>query len=130
MMAKRGERFTLEGDGKSIRSFIHMEDVARAVLSVLLNGKLLETYHISTQSTITTLELLVKIYSLYGLNFQDYVSRLPERKGKDAAYMLESSKIRREIGWSDEIDINRGLELTKNWIDQEFLTLRNLPLLY
>lgn len=130
MMAKRGEHFTLEGEGKSIRSFIHMEDVARAVLSVLLNGKHLETYHISTQRTITTLELLIKIYSLYGLDFQDYVSRLPERKGKDAAYMLDSTKIRKEIGWSDEIDLDHGLELTKNWLDQEFLTLGNLPLLY
>ena len=128
MMAKRRERFPLEGEGNSYRSFILMEDVARAVFLVLLNGENLGTYHISTQSTITTLELLVKIYDLYGLDFRDYVSRLPERMGKDAAYMLNSKKIRNEIGWRDEITLDNGLELTKRWIDHEFSALRNLPL--
>ena len=51
LFAKTGKKLLLHGGGQSIRSFIHIEDVANATLKIALGGIPGTTYHISTQST-------------------------------------------------------------------------------
>lgn len=130
MMAKKAEKFPLEGGGSSTRSFIYMEDVAKALLIILDRGKLLDTYHISTKETISISNLVSKIYEMYDLNFDNFKILLSDRKGKDSAYLLDSGKIRTELSWNDVTTLESGLNSTKKWVDDNFEELERLPRIY
>ena len=127
LMAKKREKFPLEGIGSSTRSFIYMEDVSKALLTILEKGTTLDTYHISTEETLSISELVKKIYEMYDLDFNQFKILLSDRKGKDSSYLLNSRKIRTQLGWKNDTTLENGLNLTKKWIDENFEELEQLP---
>ncbi len=127
LYARLGKKLKLHGGGFSDRSFIHMDDVANATYQIILNGKIGETYHISTEKTITIRELVGKICDFLGVEFSDIIENSDERLGKDQTYKLDSSKIRNELGWKDTISLQEGILSTIEWIDSNLITLKGLP---
>jgi dTDP-glucose 4,6-dehydratase len=127
---KTGRKLSLHGGGQSRRSFIHMRDVADATWRVMTDGVAGETYHISTNEIVSVRELVERICGKLGVDFSDSVEVVGERLGKDAAYMLDSSKIRRQLGWSDRIALSGGLDDCAAWIDRHAAELRRQPLDY
>lgn len=127
LYARTGRILRLDGGGISTRSFIHIGDVVRATYSVATEGMPGSVFHISTDSVCTVRELVEAICDLTGVAISDLVSDGPERPGKDAAYLLDSSKIRQELGWSPEISLAQGLAETLVWIDTNLDELRNSP---
>lgn len=119
-----GRKLQLHGGGTSTRSFIHMKDVSDATWRVMLNGSDGHTYHISTPDTISIRDLVEKICQKMNVAFEDHVEVVGERLGKDAAYHLESKKIRNELDWKDEVSLDQGLEECINWARQHFDTLK------
>jgi dTDP-glucose 4,6-dehydratase len=110
-----GGKLTLDGGGISTRSFITMRDVSDATLKVALNGTNGDTYHISTDRMISIRELVEMIFNDLECSFEDHVTVGPERPGKDSAYMLDSAKIRKELGWSDRETLEEGISQTVAW---------------
>ncbi|MGZ5926961.1 MAG: GDP-mannose 4,6-dehydratase [Rhizomicrobium sp.] len=127
---KLGRKLQLHGGGTSERSFIHIDDVSDAVLRITEKGKLGETYHISTDRVITIRALVEMICALMGVKFEDHVEIVGERLGKDAAYRLDSAKLRRELGWQDKISLEQGIAETLAWVNRFFDELKTLPLDY
>lgn len=127
---KLGRKLQLHGGGTSERSFIHIDDVSDAVLRITERGKLGETYHISTDRVITIRALVEIICAHMGVRFADHVEVVGERLGKDAAYRLDSAKLRRELGWQDKVTLEQGIEETLAWVNRFFDELRTLPLDY
>lgn len=123
-------KFPLQGGGKSIRSFIHSDDVNSALDKIISWGIVGETYHISTNELLTIKELVQKIALKLNVDFEDLVEITPDRTGKDFAYQLESQKIRTELGWSDEVDLDSGIERTISWVRQNIDALQNLSTSY
>jgi dTDP-glucose 4,6-dehydratase len=115
LSAMAGKTLMLHGGGVSTRSFIHMRDVAEATLRIALEGELGATYHISTDRMISIRGLVEMIVAMLGKSFEETVEVAPERAGKDTAYMLESSKLRSELGWHDEVGLEQGVEETIAW---------------
>lgn len=130
LYARLGKILQLHGGGKSIRSFIHIEDVADATYRIALHGKVGEAYHISTKQTVSIRELVEKICILMNVSFTDLVEMAGDRLGKDQAYLLDSTKLRDELGWCDQIALDTGLTETLAWVDQNLETLKTLPLNY
>jgi dTDP-glucose 4,6-dehydratase len=118
LSAMAGRKLQLHGGGVSIRSFIHMQDVSAATLAIALDGKVGETYHISTDRMVSIRQLVEMIISGLGKDFHQCVDVAPERAGKDQAYMLESSKLRRELGWSDRVTLEQGIAECVAWADR------------
>lgn len=127
LCARLGKTLQLHGGGHSVRSFIHIEDVADATYRVAVEGVPGETYHISTQEIVSIRGLVGQICELTGVAFTDLVEVTEERLGKDQAYLLDSEKIRSELGWQDEIGLSEGLCKTLDWVDRNLETLRKLP---
>ncbi len=127
---KLGKKLKLHGGGVSKRSFVHIRDVAEATLKIAQNGVNGETYHISTNSFISIRKLVEMIFRMMGANFNDLVEISEERPGKDAAYLLDSSKIRNELGWKDNISLEQGLAETIKWVSDNFSEIKNQPLNY
>jgi dTDP-glucose 4,6-dehydratase len=125
-----GNKIPLQGGGSSIRSFIHIDDVSKALSLILDNGTVGDSYHISTNNLITIKDLLKIIASKLSIEFKDLINEAPDRAGKDFAYKLLSNKIRDELGWADRIPLETGIDQTITWIMDNIELLEKLPMEY
>lgn len=130
LFALTGERLQLHGGGFSERSFIHGQDVASATHMIAEKGKPGETYHISTERSVSVRALVELILDRLGKPFGEAVDIVGERLGKDQSYMLDSKKIRHELGWRDTIDLETGIEQTIEWVERFLGDLKEQPLNY
>jgi dTDP-glucose 4,6-dehydratase len=128
--AMSGQKLRLDGGGRSVRVFIHMADVADATLRIARAGKPGETYHISGYELVSIRALVEMILKRLGKSFDDYVEIAPERPGKDTAYMLDSTKLRSELGWRDTISLERGVDDVIGWAERFSADLAGLPAKY
>ena len=120
-----GKRLQLHGGGVSTRSFIHMADVSDATWRIMLNGSNGDTYHISTSEVVSIRELVERICNKLQVSFEDHVEMVGERIGKDSAYHLDSSKIRTELGWTDSVTLDQGLDECIAWVKENFESLKD-----
>lgn len=125
-----GHKLQLHGGGVSTRSFIHMKDVSDATWKIMQGGQNGHTYHISTNEVISIRGLVELICSKLNVKFEECVDFVGERTGKDAAYNLDSKKIRTELDWKDLIDLNRGIDECILWVKNNLDILKNQPLDY
>jgi dTDP-glucose 4,6-dehydratase len=123
LFIKQGKKLQLHGGGYSERSFIHIQDVSKATLEIALNGVIGETYHISTTSSISIRNLVNLICTKMDVNFDDCVDIVDDRPGKDAAYLLNSNKLRDSLDWKDNISLGFGIDEVINWVDSNIEAL-------
>jgi dTDP-glucose 4,6-dehydratase len=128
--ALTGKKFPLQGGGRSIRSFIHIDDVNDALITILKDGKIGDSYHISTNELITIYDLVNLIAKKLNVRIDDLAEITPDRSGKDFAYQLDSKKIRSELGWMDKISLSSGIDRTIHWVAQNLDELKTHPLNY
>ena len=64
---------------------------------------------------------------LTSVRFENLVKISKERKGKDQAYLLNTSKIRKKLKWKDKIALDRGIIKTLEWVDSKLSYLKKLP---
>jgi len=124
---KLGKKLQLHGAGKSVRSFIHIRDVAKTTLEIARKGVTGEAYHISTDLYISIRDLVELICKMMKVDFTKLVEIVYERPGKDAAYLLDSSKLRKELGWVDRIGLEEGIRETIDWVNDNFEELKKQP---
>lgn len=112
--ALQDEPLPLYGDGLQIRDWIHVEDHARALLQVLEEGRVGETYNVSANGERTNLHMAEWVLRLMGkpLSLLRYVT---DRLGHDRRYSIDASKLRRELGWHPRISPDAGLRGTIEW---------------
>lgn len=107
---RRGERPRLYGDGKNVRDWIHVDDHARAVWTILNEGRLRETYLIGTNCERSNLEVLQTILEAMGKP-RDFIDWVSDRPGHDRRYAIDASKLRCELGWTPmHDDFESGLQ--------------------
>jgi dTDP-glucose 4,6-dehydratase len=120
----------LHGGGYSERSFIHIRDACDAMLRIARDGRTGEAYHISTNRIERVRDLVRLICERMGARFEDSVEDAVDRLGKDAAYRLDTTRVRSELGWIDRIGLEDGLDDTIRWVDRFFDTLQTQPFDY
>jgi dTDP-glucose 4,6-dehydratase len=125
-----GQKLRLDGGGKSTRVFIHMRDVSDATLKVALYGRPGECYHISGTELISIRGLVELILQKLSKEFDACVEIGPERRGKDSAYMLNSSKLRNELNWNERVSLAEGIDETIAWATRFRDELDGLPIRY
>ncbi|MCD7101231.1 dTDP-glucose 4,6-dehydratase [Pseudoclavibacter sp. 13-3] len=110
-----GIRPKLYGAGLNVRDWIHTNDHSSAVLKVLEEGRIGETYLIGAdgeQNNKTVVELILE---LMGKDPHDY-DHVNDRPGHDLRYAIDSSKLRAELGWQPKFtDFRSGLADTIAW---------------
>lgn len=105
---RRGDRFPLEGGGTSVRAFCHVRDVCRGIWTVANDGEVGSAYHISSR-TYAIKDIVSLICNKMNVDMADVVELVPERPGKDQAYLLDDSKLR-ALGWEPTISLEQGIE--------------------
>jgi dTDP-glucose 4,6-dehydratase len=122
-----GKRFYLEGRGHSVRSFIHVADVCQAIYAVAHEGKTGEAYHIAPLLSHSILGIVEMICGMLDVKMSEVCSDAPERPGKDAAYKLNSNKLR-ALYWIDQIDLDDGIIDVIDWMKKNWAEVQRMPL--
>jgi dTDP-glucose 4,6-dehydratase len=130
LFIKLGRKLQLHGGGRSVRSFIHIRDVSDGTLRVASLGTPAEAYHLSTRVTHSIREVVELICKKLGADFNKVVEVVGDRPGKDAAYLLDSTKAREKLGWSDDVSFEQGLDETIGWVGKNLDALKQQPFDY
>lgn len=110
-----GIRPKLYGEGKNVRDWIHTDDHSSAVWTILNKGRIGETYLIGADGEKTNKEVLELILKTMGEPTDAY-DHVQDRVGHDLRYAIDSTKLRKELGWTPEFtDFKAGLVDTIQW---------------
>lgn len=122
--ALHGKPLPVYGDGSQIRDWLYVEDHARALYKVVMQGKIGETYNIggfNEKRNIEVVHTICKILdevapSKNGLNsYLDLISKVEDRPGHDRRYAIDASKIKNELGWEPVETFESGIRKTVMW---------------
>ena len=122
-----GQKLRLEGGGTSVRSFIHMRDVAEGTLEVARRGRVGDVYHLATDKNQTIREVVDEICRQMGAGFEDCVETTPARLAQDPAYLLDTAKALAEFGWQPKLTVADVIRETIGWMRKNLDRLRNIP---
>lgn len=125
-----GRKLGLHGGGHSVRSFIHIRDVARGTLDILRNGRNGEVYHLATERSISIRGLVEMIAEKLTVRFEDCVDIVGDRLGKDSAYLLDTKKVENELNWKPECTLEDGIDECIDWVKSNLDVIQTLPLEY
>ncbi len=127
---KLGQKLQLHGGGHSVRSFIHIDDVASATLAIAEKAPAGQCYHLSTDRFVSIRELVEMICFKMNADFEKVAQVTADRPGKDAAYQLDSTRAHRELGWNARVSLEEGVQQTIAWVDQHIDEIRRQPIDY
>jgi dTDP-glucose 4,6-dehydratase len=127
---KLGKRIPLHGGGRAVKSYIHIRDVSRGELAILERGEVGATYHLSPDQGIAVRDVVRLICDRVGVRFEDVTTAVEERPGQDGAYVIDSSKARRDLGWAPRIGIEEGLSEVVAWVNEFWGEIQRMPLEY
>ena len=96
------------------REWLHVSDHCRAIELVLERGRDGETYNVGSGVERSVEEIADRVLELTGKP-EALKTIVPDRPGHDRRYLLDSSKLRRELGWEPEVGFEEGLRATVEW---------------
>ena len=123
--ALQGKPLPVYGDGSQIRDWLYVEDHARALVKVVTEGNVGETYNIgghNEKKNIQVVEIICELLeelapqkpsgvSLY----RDLIEFVTDRPGHDTRYAIDASKMQSELGWIPEESFETGIRKTVEW---------------
>jgi dTDP-glucose 4,6-dehydratase len=116
------------GTGGNIRDWLHVEDHARALLTILRKGQPGESYNVGGRNERTNVEVVHAICDhldqmIGGArtgSFRDLIEFVPDRPGHDMRYAIDPTKLERDLGWRARETFDSGLKKTVAWyLDNE-----------
>lgn len=124
--ALAGKPLPVYGDGQQIRDWLHVEDHARALIQVLMQGAIGETYNIGGHNEQRNLHVVHTLCDLLQelaparlqaghKHFRELITFVKDRPGHDARYAIDAGKIQRELGWVPQETFESGLRKTVAW---------------
>jgi dTDP-glucose 4,6-dehydratase len=98
------------------REWLHVLDHCRAIELVLERGRVGETYNVGSGVEKSIAEIADAVLDALGkpASLKEIV---PDRPGHDRRYLLDSTKLREELGWRDEVPFDEGLPATVRWYE-------------
>lgn len=110
------------GKGENVRDWLYVVDHARAIDVIFHHGKNAETYNIggfNEWKNIDIIKVIIKTVDRLLGNTEDYsldlITYVTDRKGHDLRYAIDSSKLKRELGWEPSLQFEEGIEITVRW---------------
>lgn len=123
--ALAGKPLPVYGNGLQVRDWLYVEDHARALLKVVSEGAVGETYNIGGHNEQTNLDVVRSICALLDelapqhpagvARYADLITFVQDRPGHDLRYAIDAGKIARELGWTPAETFDTGLRKTVQW---------------
>ena len=113
----------LYGSGNNIRDWLYVDDHCDALISVLKEGKIGETYNIGGNNEVKNIDVVNAICEILdnelplndGKSYKELITFVNDRPGHDLRYAIDSSKIKNDLGWSPRESFSSGLHKTIQW---------------
>ena len=123
LKALHDEPIPVYGKGENVRDWVYVEDHARALLTILTEGRVGENYNIGGDVETTNLDAVRSICRLLDQMLPAQADRqcerlitfVVDRPGHDRRYAMDIAKIRRELGWTPHETFDSGLRKTVSW---------------
>jgi dTDP-glucose 4,6-dehydratase len=125
LSALRGKPLPVYGKGTQVRDWLFVEDHARALVKVVAEGVVGETYNIGGHNEKQNIEVVRAVCGLLdelrpsahdGIKkYEELITFVKDRPGHDVRYAIDASKIQRELGWVPQETFESGLRKTVEW---------------
>ena len=117
-----GRKLPLHNHGLSIRTWLHANDTARAVLAIIDSGNTNEIYNVSSHLELENIEVCNNIALMYlgDYNHEDIYDFSYQRPGQDLRYALDDSKLR-NLGWKEEAVFREEIVNIVNYYKDKFI---------
>jgi dTDP-glucose 4,6-dehydratase len=112
--ALRDQPLPVYGDGRNVRDWIHVDDHCRGLLAALERGRAGQVYNLGASSERQNLDIVKEVLGLLGKP-ESLIRFVKDRPGHDRRYAIDSSKARRELGWSPRVRFEDALAATVAW---------------
>jgi len=120
--ALAGKPLPLYGDGGNVRDWLYVADHCEALRLVLARGRPGETYNIGGGAERANHDVVRALCALLDRErprragaYAELIAYVQDRPGHDRRYAMDSSKLRRELGWRPKESFESGLEKTVRW---------------
>jgi len=125
MNALKAKNLPIYGNGKQVRDWLYVDDHARALLHVVLNGKIGSTFNIGGHNEIQNIEVVTKVCEILdelfpskhkGIkHYRELITFVEDRAGHDKRYAIDATKIKDELNWTPEETFETGIRKTVKW---------------
>lgn len=123
MNAINGKPLPIYGDGMQIRDWLFVEDHCEAILSVVENGRLGDTYNVGGGNQFPNIQIVKTICGILDAALpqspykphENLITYVKDRPGHDFRYDINFEKINNELKWSPKFELQAGLEETVKW---------------
>ena len=121
--ALAGKPLPIYGDGQQVRDWLYVLDHCKAIMRVLQDGRLGETYNVGGWNEKPNIEVVRTLCSLLdelqpradGQSYATQMTFVKDRLGHDRRYAIDARKLERELGWRPEETFESGLRKTVQW---------------
>ena len=121
--ALAGKPLPIYGDGQQVRDWLYVEDHCKAIMRVLQDGRLGETYNVGGWNEKPNIEVVRTLCALLdelqsrpdGQSYASQMTFVKDRPGHDRRYAIDARKLERELGWRPEETFETGLRKTVQW---------------
>ena len=99
---KLGRKIPIHNNGTPIRNWLHAEDTANAIITIIESGVKNEIYNIAggfEQSNFVTIQKILAANNIDTVEFDKYIDFSCNRQGQDVRYALDDTKLR-SLGWN------------------------------
>lgn len=118
-----GRRLPLHNFGNSYRTWLHANDTARAVMTIIDSGITNEIFNVSSHFEMKNIDICNKIIEHYFPNTTDknkFYDFSYQRPGQDIRYSLDDQKLR-QIGWTEEANFDFELDKIVRYYQDNFI---------
>ena len=123
LAALEGRPVPVYGDGKNVRDWLHVEDHARALELIVRKGEPGQVYNIGANAEATNIDMVRAVCGWMDQLLPDspyrphadLITFVVDRPGHDRRYAIDSTRVRKELGWRPAIDLHEGLGRTVRW---------------
>jgi dTDP-glucose 4,6-dehydratase len=121
-----GRKLPLHGGGRAEKSYIHNRDLGRAIYLVSEKAPLGVVYNAGPKDPTSIRRVVELVADALGMPFEQLCEMSGDRLGQDSRYWLDSSAIKRDVGWEPEIGWEEGMREMVDWGRKYLPELRKL----
>ncbi|HUH59122.1 MAG TPA: dTDP-glucose 4,6-dehydratase [Candidimonas sp.] len=123
--ALEGKPLPVYGQGNQVRDWLYVEDHARALYLVAMQGDIGDTYNVGGHNEMRNIDVVRTICALLEelapnkpagvAHYRDLITYVTDRPGHDMRYAIDAGKIQRELGWTPQETFESGIRKTVQW---------------
>lgn len=116
-----GKPLPVYGKGNQIRDWLYVEDHARALVKVATEGRVGDTYNIGGHNEKQNIEVVITICDILdelvpnNNSYKELITYVEDRSGHDTRYAIDSTKIKKDLGWVPKETFESGIRKTIQW---------------